>query len=154
MARKTYNEKLNSSGDLPKIEIITDPKMIARYGGERMLIASALCYDGIMKRVPFGKLITSVDLRIFFAARHGADFTCPLTAGIFINIATHAAAERNMSDTSPYHRTLRKDGELNEKFPGGIDAHRAMLEVEGHEIFQKGKRFFVHEYQKAIWVIN
>lgn len=32
--------------------------------------------------------------------------------------------------------------ELNEKYPEGIEPHKQHLEEEGHEIIQKGKRFF------------
>lgn len=46
------------------------------------------------------------------AKKHCADFTCPLTAGIFMNIAAHASDERKIDET-PYWRTLKKGGELN-----------------------------------------
>ena len=38
MPKKTPNQKLHDSKDMPKIDIITDPKTIARNGGERMCI--------------------------------------------------------------------------------------------------------------------
>lgn len=158
MARKTYNEKLNNSGDLPKIQYIgCDNKMASRMGFGNMLIAAPLEYDGLMKRIPEGKLITSDELRAFLAKKHGADFTCQLTAGIFINIADNASKERESSgskDITPYWRTLKKGGELNEKYPGGIDQQRFMLELEGHEVVQKGKRYFVKDYEKALYDLN
>ena len=45
MARKTFNEKLNDSKDMPKIIKIRDEKSIERYGGENMLIAPPLEYN-------------------------------------------------------------------------------------------------------------
>ena len=39
MARKTFNEKLQDSKDMPKIIEIDDEKSVERYGGLRMLIA-------------------------------------------------------------------------------------------------------------------
>jgi hypothetical protein len=64
-----------------------------------------------MKKVPTGKVITSDYIRSYLAKKHGADNTCPLTAGIFINIAVKVSVERGIHET-PYWRTLKKDGEL------------------------------------------
>ncbi len=138
MAKKTYNEKLQFCGDMPKVEEITDLKSIERFGGTRMLIAPPLEYDGVMRKVPQGKVITSDRIRAYLAKKHGADFTCQLTAGIFINIAANASEEREV-DKIPYWRTLKKDGELNEKYPGGIEVQKALLEEEGHEVLKKGR---------------
>lgn len=118
-----------------------------------MLIAPPLAYDEIMKRVPEGKIITSDYLRSFLAQTHGADYTCHLTAGIFINIVAHASIERGFDET-PYWRTLKKNGELNEKYPDGIDGHKKLLEVEGHTIIQKGKRYFVKNYTEKLFEIS
>jgi alkylated DNA nucleotide flippase Atl1 len=99
-----------------------------------------------MKKVPQGKVTTSDYIRSYLAKKHGADYTCQLTAGIFINIAANASAERK-ADETPYWRTLKKDGELNEKYPEGIDGQKLHLEMEGHTIIQKGKRYFVKDYK-------
>jgi len=155
MARKTYNEKLNNSGDLPKIQAVGfDSKMAKRFGTGNMLIAPPLEYDEVMKKIPWGRLITVNEIRAFLARKHGADFTCQLTAGIFINIAAHASQERAASggnDLTPYWRTLKKNGELNEKYPGGIEEQKLLLEMEGHEVISKGKRYYVKNYQQALF---
>jgi alkylated DNA nucleotide flippase Atl1 len=143
MARKTYNEKLNTPGDLPKIEDISvQPEAVKRYGGDKMLIAAPMQYNDIMARVPEGKVITTDRIRAKLAAQAGADFTCPLTAGIFVNICAHASEER-AEDKIPWWRTLRAKGELNEKYPGGIETQKLLLEMEEHEVVQRGKRCFV-----------
>ena len=151
MAKKTYNEKLNDSKNMPLVETVTDPKAIASFGGTRMLIAPPLAYDELMKKVPTGKVITADRLRAYLARTHDADWTCQMTAGIFINIAAHASVERGGENPTPYHRTLKKDGELNEKYPEGIDGQKLLLEIEGHTVIQKGKRYFVKDYEKALW---
>ena len=153
MAKKTFNEKLNDSKNMPHVEVIDDVRVISRFGGNRMLIAPPLYYDEIIKKIPCGMLLTSDIVRNHLAKRHAADFTCPLTAGIFINISAHAAVERGTDDT-PYWRLLKKDGELNEKYPLGIDGQKMLLEMEGHRIIQKGKRYFVEEYQTKLFSIN
>lgn len=153
MTKKSFNEKLHDSKDMPTVIEITDPKTISMYTGTKMLIAPPIAYDEIMRRVPYGKLITADYVRNYLARKHNADFTCPLTAGIFMNIAARASVERKMDET-PYWRTLKKDGELNEKYPDGIDNQRMLLEMEGHTIIQKGKRYFVKDYEKNLFVLE
>ena len=89
--------------------------------------------------VPFGKLITIGPIREYFAKLSGADFTEPITAGIFVSIAAWASFQRE-DDKTPYWRTLKADVELNAKYPGGIEAQKEMLEKEGHTIIQKGQK--------------
>jgi alkylated DNA nucleotide flippase Atl1 len=154
MARKTFIEKLNDSKDMPVVKTLTDPKAVTRYGGERMLIAPPIAYDEIMKKVPEGKVVTSDRIRAYLTAKHDADFTCPLTAGIFISIAAQASVERAGLDPTPFFRTLKKDGELNEKYPDGCNGQKTMLESEGHTVIQKGKRYFVQDYENVLWDIG
>ena len=154
MTKKTFNEKLHTAGDLPKIEDISDqPNAVERWGGTKMYIASPMQYNDIMARIPDGKLTTTVDIRAFLAKQVKADFTCPLTAGIFTNIAANASNERD-HDQIPYWRTLKAEGELNEKYPGGIESQRALLESEHHKIIQKGKRYFVENYEAKLADLN
>ena len=150
MPIKNPNKKLNDSKDMPRVEILTDPKAISRYGGARMLLAPPIEYDALMKGVPHGKLITTDRIRDHLANKHNADFTCQLTCGIFVNVAAHASVERGGVDETPWWRTLKKDGELNEKYPEGIDGQKLRLEIEGHEVIQKGKRYFVKDYDQKI----
>ena len=158
MARKTFNEKLNNAGDLPKVEFVGyDSKMVERFGGGNMLIAAPLEYNEIMRQIPEAKVITSKEIRAFLAKKHNADFTCQLTAGIFINVVANASKERELEgkkDLVPYWRTLKKDGELNEKYPDGIDGQKLLLELEGHIVIKKGKRYFVKDYQNKLHEIK
>ena len=150
MPKKTYIEKLAHIGDLPKIEETSDARQIAAHGGPRMLVAPPVSYDALMRLVPVGRLTTSTEIRAHLAKEAGADYTCQLTAGIFINIAAHASDERNGTAPTPYHRTLKKGGELNEKYPGGIESQKQRLSAEGHEFIQKGKRVFIKDYEKKL----
>jgi len=154
MARKSHNEKLNEVKDLPKIQHVSpDHKMARSWGSGKMLISAPREYDKVMRSVPDGKLTTSDRIRAHLAREHGADFTCPLTAGLFINIAAHASRERQEAgrdDITPYWRTLKKDGELNPKYPGGLEGHRRLLEAEGHQVMDRGRRSFVTDYESAL----
>ena len=146
---------LNDSKDMPKFQMITDEKSIQKYGGDRMYFAPPIDYDRVMRLVPRGKLLTVGMIRECFARRSGADFTEPITAGIFVAIAAWASFQRK-DDETPYWRTLKANGELNAKYPGGIEAHRELLESEGHTVIQKGRtniRYYVKDYEKSLFHI-
>lgn len=134
--KKDFNKMLNDNKDMPKIKVIDDEKTIKKYGGTRMFLAPPLYYDKLMKKVPKGKLITAGQIREYLAKENNADFTCPLTAGIFINIVAWASYQRK-EDITPYWRTLKTNGELNDKYPEDIELQKRLLEEEGHTIIKK-----------------
>ena len=154
--KKDFNAMLADSRDMPKIQIITDEKTIQKYGGNRMYFAPPAACDEVMKKVPFRKVITVGGIREYFARSNDADFTDPITAGIFVSIAAWASHQRD-TDKTPYWRTLKAGGELNPKYPGGIDSQKQMLEAEGHRIIQKGRkniRYYVADYEKSVFEIK
>lgn len=149
---KDFNAMLHKDAGMPKMQIITDEASIQKYGGNRMYFAPPLAYDRIMKTIPYGKVVTVGEIRAYLARTNGADFTDPITAGIFVSIAAWASFQRT-GDETPYWRTLKAGGELNPKYPGGIDAQKKKLEAEGHTIIQKGRkniRFYVKDYEKVM----
>lgn len=151
--KKDFNAMLKDSKDMPKFQTITDKKSIEKYGGDRMYFAPPTDYDKVMKRVPFGKLITVGTIRGYFADKSGADFTEPITAGIFVSIVAWASFQREQ-DKTPYWRTLKADGELNAKYPGGVEAQKELLEKEGHTIIKKGRkniRYYVMNYEDSLF---
>ena len=151
--KKDFNAMLNDSKDMPKFQIITDEKSIEKYGGNRMYFAPPIEYDKVMKKVPTGKLITVGKIREYFAKLSGADFTEPITAGIFVSIAAWASHQR-AEDKTPFWRTLKANGELNEKYPGGVEAQKQKLEEEGHTVISKGRtniRYYVKDYEKSLF---
>jgi hypothetical protein len=107
-ARKTAREKLEVERE-PKV--IDDPR-----GRGKMLIPRPLDVDSLMRRIQKGKLATVEQIRARLAKDFHADFTCPLTAGIFIRIAAEAAEEdlvRGERGITPYWRVIKTDGSLN-----------------------------------------
>ena len=154
--KKDFNAMLRDGKDMPKIQIITDEASIKKYGGNRMYFAPPMDYDRMMRRVPFGKVITVGEIREYFAAQNGADFTEPITAGIFVSIAAWASHQRS-EDKTPYWRTLRAGGELNPKYPGGVEEQKEMLEAEGHTVIQKGRtniKYYVKDYEKTLFALE
>lgn len=154
--KKDFNAMLHDSKDMPKIQVITDKASIEKYGGDRMYFAPPADYDEVMKKVPFGKVVTVGEIREYFAKKSGADFTEPITAGIFVSIAAWASHQRT-EDKTPYWRTLKAGGELNDKYPGGALRQKEMLEKEGHTIIQRGRkniRFYVKDYENSLFLLE
>ena len=138
--RKSWQEKLAVNKGLPKVQEITG-KMSKRWGTGTVVIPAPKEVDEIMNQVPRGKIITINQIRTMLAQKHGASIGCPITTGIFAWVAAHAAAEaaaEGKGNTTPYWRTLKSTGELNPKYPGGVDAQAARLKEEGH-IVEPGK---------------
>jgi len=152
--QKSWQEKLEDNKGLPKVEKITE-KMSKRWGSGTVLIPAPKEVDEIMKRVGVGKLITINQIREILARRHKATIGCPMTTGIFAWIAAHAAEEARREgekNVTPYWRTLKSKGELNPKYPGGIEAQSKNLRREGHIIdYRKGRReAIVKDFEKYL----
>lgn len=151
--KKDFNAMLHDSKDMPKFQIITDKKSIEKYGGNNMYFAPPIDYDKVMKKIPYGKVITIGKTREYFAQQNGADFTEPITAGIFVSIAAWASYQR-AEDETPYWRTLKANGELNPKYPGGIEVQKEKLEAEGHTFIEKGRKnikYYVKDYESVLF---
>ena len=154
--KKDFNAMLYKDTDMPRIQIVTDQATIKKYGGEKMFFAPPVTYDEIMKKVPRGKVITVGAIREYLAEENGADFTDPITAGIFVSIAAWASHQRT-EDETPYWRTLKANGELNAKDPGGIAAQKEKLEAEGHTVVERGRkniRYYVKDYEKVLFELK
>ena len=83
--KKDFNAMLRQNKDMPKIQILKDQASIQKYGGEKMYFAPPMAYDALMRQVPRGALITVGTMREHLAEQAGADFTDPITAGIFLS---------------------------------------------------------------------
>jgi alkylated DNA nucleotide flippase Atl1 len=158
--KKSWQEKLADKKGLPKILKLEErfpcynaaPKMGAEVGDDVVLVNPSEVVE-IMRKVPEGKVITIVEICKQIAKEHGVKACCSLTTGIFIMTAANAAEETAREDKGlniPYWRTLKADGILNEKYPGGAEAQKRKLEKEGLNIIQKGRKFFVNNYKKYL----
>jgi alkylated DNA nucleotide flippase Atl1 len=158
--RKTWQEKLKDKPSLPKVLRLEKDfpcykavhKMGAEVGDEIVLVNPSEVVT-IMKQVPKGRLITIVEVCRQIAMNHDVKACCSLTTGIFIMMAANAAEEISKEGKSldiPYWRTLKTDGYLNEKYPGGQEAHKRLLEGENFRVIARGKRYKVVDYEKHL----
>lgn len=150
--KKDFNAMMLNKKDMPKIQIVEDEKTVKKYGGNKMFFAPPIYYDELMKKVPKGKLITVSQMREYLAKKNNADFTDPMTAGIFINIVAWASYQRT-EDITPYWRTLKSDGQLNDKYPEATALQKRLLEEEGHIVVSKGTKnikYYVKDYKDSL----
>jgi hypothetical protein len=148
---KSWREKRDKPQE-PKV-VDVPAKMQKRFGKGRMIIATPTIIDGIVRKIPKGKLTTVSAIMDRLVADFGTDSACPITTGIFLNIVAKAAEEDRAAgrkQIAPYWRVLKSKGALNPKYPGGMQAHAAKLEEEGHEIDKVRKTWKVADYEKRL----
>ena len=139
-SRTSWREKLERPQEARLVKV---PPKMSRFGRGMMLIPTPSLVNGLLRKVPKGKLVTVGTIREKLARDHEADVTCPLTTGIFVRIVAEAAEEdrgQNKKRITPYWRVVRDDGSLNPKFPGGINRQTRYLRAEGFSIVKSGKK--------------
>jgi len=161
--RKTWIQKIEDHEGFPKV--LTLKKRFPCYNalhkmgaeeGDPVVLVNASEIWPLMARVPKGKLITIREICRQIAKKHKVKGCCTLTTGIFVsaiaNAVEEAIAKGDRSDLAkiPYWRTLKAEGFLNEKYPGGLEAHKNRLEKEGHRIMARGKKYQVADYERHL----
>jgi hypothetical protein len=150
---KTWRQKLEVEHPNHGKIVAVPPRMQKRFGRGTMLIPRPLDVDAIMRKVRKGRLITQSQIRQQLAEGSRADHACPLTTGIFIRIVAEAAEEdlrAGKKRVTPYWRTIRDNGGLNENFPGGVRAHAARLREEGFTVRRVGTRQRVEDFERHL----
>ena len=150
--KKTWREKLEDNKDLPKVIILKEDAQ-KHWKGKTMAIPSPMEVYEIMANIPERKLITIEEIRKTVARKHEAEIGCPLTCGLFSWVVAHAAVEEATEGNKamiPYWRTLKARGELNPKYPGGIELQKKYLESEGHKVIRKGNRYAVENFEQVL----
>ncbi len=135
-AMRSWRAKLQDARGLPKVGPI-EGRMSRRWGEGTMVIPAPVEVDDVMRRVPAGSVTTINEIRGILAHRHGVNICCPMTTGIFAWIAAHASAEaasEGEPEPTPYWRTLKSDGSLNPKYPGGVEEQARRLSAEGLDV--------------------
>lgn len=111
-------------------------------GAGTMVIPRPLDVDRVMRTARKGRVITMGQLRKRLARKAGVDHACPLTTGIFVRIAAEAAEEDRRAGKkriTPWWRTVRDDGAMLKKCPGGPGAQSRHLRREGAPLKRLGK---------------
>jgi alkylated DNA nucleotide flippase Atl1 len=128
-------------------------RWVPKWVSDNVVLVNPSEVVAIMRQVPRGKLITIIEICKQIARNHGAKACCSLTTGIFIMTAANAVEEASKEGRSldiPYWRTLKARGFLNEKYPGGQEAHKRLLEREDFKIVAWGRKYQVLDCEKYL----
>jgi len=158
--KKTWQEKLKDKPSFPKVLSLEKGfpcynavhKMGAEVGDEIVLVNPSEVV-AMMKEVPKGRLITIVEICKEIGRQHDVKACCSLTTGIFIMTAANAVEEASKEGKSldiQYWRTLKAGGLLNEKYPGGQEAHKRLLEGENFKVIARGQKYQAVDYEKYL----
>ncbi len=161
--KKSWLQKLEDKKTFPKVLKLEESfpcynavhKMGAN-AGDPVVLVNASEIIPIMAKVPKGKLITIREICSEIAKTHKVKGCCTLTTGIFIMTVANAVeevlakGENSRLSRIPYWRTLKADGYLNPKYPGGLQTHKKLLEQEGFVVIARGKNYQVADFDKYI----
>lgn len=131
---KTWQQKLHN-GISAKVERL-EKKFADIPEGATMLVATPAIVDAYIRHIPEGTHTSLLQMRKDLAAEHGAEYTCPLTAGIFLRIAAEAAWEeynggKALTEITPFWRMIDRKAPVCKKLTFGTDFIREMRMREG-----------------------
>lgn len=91
-----------------------------------MFIATPLLIDNYINQIPKGKKVTTQTMRKDLALENKADYTCPVTTGIFLRIVAEASFEKYQQTNSlkritPFWRIIEPNSPLAKKLSFGQD---------------------------------
>ena len=128
--KKSWTEKMGHPA-MPEVKRI-DVAFAGAVAGSKMLIPTPRLIDAYLRRIPVGITVAPEVMRRDLAAEQSADFSCPLTSGIFLRIAAEAALEemangRSAEEVAPFWRVVDPKSPLAGKLSCGrsfVDAQR------------------------------
>lgn len=131
--RKTWAEKMNP-GMQPKIER-TDNAFADIPAGAKMLIATPSIVEEYIKHIPKGAHTSLQQMRKDLATEYRAEYTCPVTSGIFLRIVAENAYEeytkgKPLSKIAPFWRMLDRKSPALKKLSFGTEFVEAQWEKE------------------------
>jgi ABC-type uncharacterized transport system ATPase subunit len=131
--KKTWLDKLNETKE-PKIKRI-DIDFADIPAGSNMFIATPKIIDKYIQEIGVGKRVDTKTLRKDLALAHNADYTCPVTAGIFLRIVAEANYEKlqqgkNVEEITPFWRVIEPKSVLAKKLTFGQDFLLQQIEKE------------------------
>lgn len=132
--KKSWAEKMRAD---MQHEVKTNDKDFADIpAGHSFLIATPAIVNEYVRNIPEGKHVTIKQMREDLAAEYHAEYTCPVTSGIFLRIVAENAWEELMKGKSvaritPFWRMIDLKSPSAKKLTCGTDFIREMREKEG-----------------------
>ncbi len=120
--KKTWLDKLNESKQPHTVKL---EKAFAGIPSEsHLLIPSPKLIDEYIQHIGYGKKIDSKTMPNDLALEHNADYTCPVTTGIFLRIVAEANYEKlqegkSLEEITPFWRVIEPNSTLAKKLTFG-----------------------------------
>ncbi len=132
---KTWTDKVND----PTKEYIVkklEKDFADMPAGAKMLIATPRIIDDYIRQIPKGKSGSLATMRKDLANEYGAEYTCPVTSGIFLRIVSEAAHEQiengvALNKVTPFWRMVDEKSALNKKLSFGTEFVMNQRKKEG-----------------------
>jgi hypothetical protein len=124
MAAKTWTEKLQANKE-PKVKCI-DFDFADIPANSNMFVATPQLVNNYIKQIAKGSKQTVQNMRKDLALGNGADYTCPVSTGIFLRIVAEANYEQyqqtnSLKNITPFWRIIEPNSALAKKLSFGQD---------------------------------
>ena len=134
--RKTWAEKMKPGAD-PEVKRI-DKAFADIPEHASMLIATPGIVDAYLRHIPKGQSTSLQQMRKDLAAEYHAEYTCPVTSGIFLRIVAENAYEeytkgKPLSKITPFWRMIDSRSPAAKKLSFGTELLVAQRKKEGLE---------------------
>jgi ABC-type uncharacterized transport system ATPase subunit len=131
--KKSWLDKLNDNKE-PKIKRI-DFDFADIPSGSNMLIPTPKLIDKYIQGIGVGKRINIKTLRKDLAIEQNADYTCPVTTGIFLRVVAEANYEKlqegkRFEEITAFWRVIEPNSALAKKLTFGQDFLLQQIEKE------------------------
>jgi hypothetical protein len=132
---KTWTDKANDPAKTHVVKKL-EKDFADMPAGAKMLIATPKIIDQYVRQIPKGKSSSLATMRKDLAIEYGAEYTCPVTSGIFLRIVSEAAHEQIEQGTpankvAPFWRLVDERSNLNKKFSFGQEFVKQKRKREG-----------------------
>jgi alkylated DNA nucleotide flippase Atl1 len=164
--RKIWYEKMRDKPGYPKVLTLEEGfpcfNAVHKMGadpGDPVVIVNPSEVIPLMTSVPLGKVVTIIEICKHIAMKRQVKGCCSLVTGIYTMTIANVVEECRANGTHPellevpWWRTLKSEGYLNEKYPGGQEAHKARLESEGFRVIARGSKYQVMDWQDRLVVL-
>lgn len=131
---KSWRDKFENP-PAPEVKPLDKP-YAGQPAGARMLIPTPRLIDEYLRQIPSGLSVGVPRMREDLAAQQQADFSCPMTTGIFLRIVSELALEelsqgKAREEVAPFWRVLSPDLPLAKKLSCGPERVTAFRREEG-----------------------
>ena len=131
--KKCWLDKFNQSYE-PKLKRI-DNDFADIPSGRNMLIATPKIIDKYIKQIGVGKCLAIITLCKDLSIEYNADYTYPVTAGLFLRIVAEANYEKlqhgkHFEEITPFWRVIALNSTLAKKLTFGQDYLLQQIEKE------------------------